>query len=118
MHPSTFLSLAAALMTPVLASPTPVNLSERAVASQCGQWDSIQTNGYTLYADLWNEAAGTGSQCSSVTGSSGNAISWTTSWSWSGGSNQVKSYTNAVLNMPVVSKLSAISSIPSTWAWR
>jgi xyloglucan-specific endo-beta-1,4-glucanase len=38
------------------------------------------------------------------------------SWSWSGGSNQVKSYANIVTKI-TSKQLSAIKTIPSTWAW-
>ncbi|KAI9711261.1 MAG: hypothetical protein M1820_002248 [Bogoriella megaspora] len=85
-------------------------------ASQCGQWDSIKTGSYTLYQDLWNEGSATsGSQCSQVNGLSGNSLSWSTSWTWQGASNQVKSYANvAIMN---TNQVSTFSSIPTTWSW-
>ena len=72
MHYASVLALAVAVAS-VIAAPTPIkNLVPR--ASQRGQWDSIQTGTYTLYSDLWNEYAGTGSQCSEVTSASGSTI--------------------------------------------
>lgn len=61
--------------------------------------------------------SGTGSQCTTVNSLSGNTLSWKTSWSWSGGQGQVKSFANVVTDI-AVTKLSSISSIPSTWSWR
>lgn len=40
----------------------------------------------------------------------------TASWSWSGASNQVKSYANIVTKLTSTA-LSGISSIPTTWSW-
>jgi hypothetical protein len=106
MHYNTYvLALAAALS---LAS---------AATTQCGQWDSITTGGYILYQDLWNIASGTGSQCSTLNSVSGSTIGWSTSWSWSGRSNQVKSYVNAVVQF-TSAPLSQIGSIPTTWSYR
>jgi xyloglucan-specific endo-beta-1,4-glucanase len=58
------------------------------------------TNSVTFsYQDLWNEGEATsGSQCTTVTSDSGNSLVWSTSWSWEGASNQVKSYANAVVS--------------------
>jgi xyloglucan-specific endo-beta-1,4-glucanase len=87
-------------------------------AAICGQWDSVVTGTYTVYQDLWNEASATsGSQCTTVNSLSGTTVAWSTSWTWAGGSNQVKSYANAVVKA-TVKQISAISSIPSTWKWR
>jgi xyloglucan-specific endo-beta-1,4-glucanase len=85
----------------------------------CGQWDSVQTGGYTVYQDLWGESSGTGSQCTTVNSASGGSISWSTAWSWSGGSSSVKSYANVVLG-PLTSAhaLSSLKSIPTKWVWR
>ena len=110
-----FLALAACI-APSLAAPTPVQ-PEAAAASQCGQWDSTVTGSYTLYQDLWGESAGTGSQCSSVTSLSGTNLAWTTSWNWSGGPYNVKSFANAVVK--ITSKpLSQYKSMITSWKWR
>lgn len=99
----------------VLALP-PTRVKPRST-TVCGQWDSVATGSYTVYQDLWGEDSGTGSQCSTVDGLSGSDLSWSTSWSWSGGSSDVKSYANAVTDI-TVAQLSSISSIPTTWDWR
>jgi len=98
-----------------VAVPT-ATLDKRATTI-CGQWDSVVTGTYTVYQDLWNEGAATsGSQCTTVNSLSGTTVAWSTSWTWAGGSNQVKSYANAVVTA-TTKQISAISSIPSTWQW-
>ena len=105
----------AACLSPTFAAPT--KTVEKRATTQCGQYDSITTGGYILYQDLWGEASGTGSQCSTLDSASAGSIAWSTSWSWAGGSNKVKSYANAVLQYTSV-PLTQISSIPTTWSYR
>ncbi|KAK1976012.1 family 12 glycosyl hydrolase [Colletotrichum cereale] len=101
---------------PALALAAPTSPVERRAATFCDQWGSAVTGTYTVYNNLWGASSGTGSQCTTLTGLSGGSLQWSTTWSWSGGPYNVKSYANAVVN---VSKkaLSAINSIPSTWNW-
>ena len=95
-----------------LASP----LSKR--QEFCGQWDLVETEAYTLYNNLWGQdAADSGSQCTTLISSSGNDISWSAEWTWIGDQYSVKSYPNAVLTADS-QPLSAISSIPTSWSWR
>lgn len=97
-----------------IASPTPT--LEKRATTICGQWDTVATGTYTIYQDLWGIAGYTGSQCTTVTSDTSNSLVWSTSWSWSGGSSQVKSYANAGLTM-AAKQVSAISTIPTTWKW-
>lgn len=100
-----------------IAVPT-ATLDKRATTI-CGQWDSVVTGTYTVYQDLWDEAAATsGSQCTTVNSLSGTTLAWSTSWTWAGGSSSVKSYANAVVTQSSIKQISAISSIPSSWKWR
>jgi len=109
MHYSKLLALAAAIV-PALAAPTK-SLTER--ATQCGQFDTQVTGSYTIFTNLWGESSATsGSQCDAVTSLSGNTLAFSTSWTWAGGQGQVKSYTNAGLNM-AATQISKITSIPS-----
>jgi len=56
----------------VLVSAAPSKTIEERAASNCGQWDTVQTGTYTVYNNLWGEsAASSGSQCMSVDGLSG-----------------------------------------------
>jgi len=73
-----------------LAAAAPTQTIEERSTQICGQWDSVQTGSYTLYQDLWNEASGTGSQCTTYNTLSGNTISWSTKWSWANAPTQVR----------------------------
>ena len=87
-------------------------------ADMCGQWDTTTTDKFTLYNNLWGEAnADSGSQCTGLDSDNGNTIAWHTSWSWTGGAGQVKSFANAAYNFEAT-QLSQLSSIPSTWKWQ
>jgi len=102
-----------ALAGAALAAP---QLKERATTI-CGQWDSLVEGSYTLFQDLWNEQAATsGSQCSTANSLSGSTFSWSTSWTWAGGQGQVKSYANVAIE-EIGRELSSISTIPSVWDW-
>ncbi|KAF7303802.1 Glycoside hydrolase family 12 protein [Mycena indigotica] len=115
-----FSKLAALLvLVPFIVFAAPVE--ERAAAidtgTHCGQWDTITVTPYTLYLDQWGLSnASSGSDCATLVSLSGTTLSWKTTWNWVGG-NGVKSYTNINLNNGINKKLSAISSIPSTWNW-
>jgi xyloglucan-specific endo-beta-1,4-glucanase len=99
-----------------LATPTPT--VEKRATTFCGQWDSLQTGGYTVYNNLWGkDSATSGSQCTTVDGMSGSNLVWSVSWTWQGGPYNVKSYPNAVKTI-TPKRLSAVGSIPTTWSWR
>lgn len=69
-------SLAAASMAALVAA-APTGTVKR--ASECGQYDTVETGSYTVYNNLWGEAEATsGSQCFGVTGLSGSTIAWET----------------------------------------
>src|SRR5882762_7237299 len=65
----------------------------------CGQWDSIAaTSRYSILVDQWGAtSASAGSSCAQVKSVSGNTVSWTTNWTWTGGM-EVKSFSNVQLN--------------------
>lgn len=103
-----------AFATTISAAPT-TTTNKR--ADICGQWDSATTGSYTLYQDLWGEDnASSGSQCSGIDSLSGSDLAWHTSWSWTGGSSDVKSYANIVTSFTAAT-ISSISSIATTWKW-
>lgn len=78
----------------------------------CGQWDSVAAGSYSLLLDLWGESGATsGSQCSHLTSLDGSTVSWTTNWTWVGGTG-VKSFSNIQLNEGINTQVSAISSMP------
>ncbi|RMZ73063.1 glycoside hydrolase family 12 [Pyrenophora seminiperda CCB06] len=86
-------------------------------ADFCGQWDNSVNGPYTTYNNLWGKAQATsGSQCTGVDGLSGTTLKWHTSWSWTGGQGQVKSYANVVTKL-TPKTLASIKSLPSVWKW-
>jgi len=102
----------AALASSALAAP----LTSRATTI-CGQWDTDVVSEYTVYQDLWGEASATsGSQCTTITGLTNSKLAWSTSWTWAGGSDDVKSYANAAIQ-DIGKELSSITTIPTTWDW-
>ncbi|KAG9311455.1 glycoside hydrolase family 12 protein [Chiua virens] len=83
----------------------------------CGQYDVVTSKPYSLLANHWGMyEAYAGSQCSTLKTADGNAVAWTTQWSWSGGDG-IKSFSNIQLDEGLNRQLSAINSMPSTWHW-
>ncbi|KAI4597204.1 hypothetical protein KJ359_004716 [Pestalotiopsis sp. 9143b] len=110
------LAATSAFAAPTSTEPTPT-LDKRATTISCDSWGSLVTGGYTIYHNNWGASAATsGSQCTYFTSLSGNTVAWSTSWSWAGGSSNVKSYSNVALEN-VNKQLSAVSSIPSVWKY-
>lgn len=108
--------VSASLAAGVVATPTPT-LQERA-PTWCDAFGSLATEGYTVYHNNWGAGQATsGSQCTTFNSVKNKSFSWSTTWSWQGGNIHVKSYSNVALEK-VNKKLSAISSIPSTWTWK
>ncbi|KAL4928568.1 putative endoglucanase [Aspergillus undulatus] len=104
-----------ALTLASLASAASITLNRR--DDFCGQYDTITEGDFILYNNLWGQDnADSGSQCTGLDSISGNTISWHTSWSWSGGEYNVKSFANAAYQF-TATQLSSVSSIPTTWEW-
>ncbi|KAH9206192.1 concanavalin A-like lectin/glucanase domain-containing protein [Leptodontidium sp. 2 PMI_412] len=83
----------------------------------CDSWGSFVTGTFTIYQNLWGaSSADSGSQCTTIDSEIDGSVSWSTNWSWTGGSSSVKSYNNVALTSTGV-QLSTISSIPTTWKW-
>ncbi|RYN24842.1 hypothetical protein AA0112_g8825 [Alternaria arborescens] len=101
------------LSSSAFASPT--NLLPRATA-QCGQYQSQASGPYTLYTNGWGWSSGTGSQCSQIDSLTGTTLAYSTTWSWSGTTNQVKSYTNVETTF-TKKQLSSYTSMPTAWKW-
>ncbi|CAK7237096.1 hypothetical protein SBRCBS47491_009860 [Sporothrix bragantina] len=60
----------------------------------------------------WGAGYGTGSQCTYVDSANVGGVSWHTDWSWSGGTNNVKSfpYSGRDLTVELISDISQISN--------
>ncbi|KAL4891686.1 putative xyloglucan-specific endo-beta-1,4-glucanase A [Aspergillus ambiguus] len=108
------LASAAALNAKVL---TGKSLTRR--ADFCDQWGQVTAGNFILYNNLWGQGnADSGSQCTGLDSSGGNdSIAWHTSWSWSGGAGQVKSFANAAYQF-TPKQLSSLSAVPTTWKWQ
>ncbi|KUI56554.1 Xyloglucan-specific endo-beta-1,4-glucanase A [Cytospora mali] len=104
--------------TSAMAAPSKVVSALSARSTElCDSWDELTEGQYTIYQNNWGASSATsGSQCTTFDSISGTTVVWSTSWSWEGGSSSVKSYSNVALES-VNKKLSAVSSIPSTWKW-
>jgi xyloglucan-specific endo-beta-1,4-glucanase len=108
---STFIILL--LSSNVFAAPA--DLLPRAT-TQCGQYQSQASGPYTLYTNGWGWSSGTGSQCLQIDSLTGTTLAYSTTWSWSGTPNQVKSYTNVETTF-TKKQLSAYTSMPTAWKW-
>jgi len=99
--------------TPVAKPRATTNIA----TSSCERWGVVKASPYELQSNLWGASgASSGNQCTNFTSMNGNTVSWSTSWTWTGG-NEVKSFSNIQLNSGIGKQLSAISSMPSTWKW-
>jgi len=109
--------LLVSFVSAVYTAPVPEPRSASA-ASSCKAWGVISASPYELQSNLWGASgAASGSQCTNLTSVNGNTIAWSTSWNWTGGNNNVKSFSNIQLNSGLGQQLSAISSMPSNWKW-
>jgi len=82
-----------------------------------GQYTCAAAGNYQLCQNLWGEADGTGNQNSTLISTSGNTVSWSTSWTWANNPNNVKSYANVVSNNAKGVQLSALTTAPTAWNW-
>ncbi|KAI7278650.1 hypothetical protein KC345_g5869 [Hortaea werneckii] len=98
------------------AAPTRTE-NKRSATSDCSQYGETTVGNYIVYNDLWGQDNGFGSQCVTVTGVTDDSLEWSTTWSWSDNKNDVKSYSNAVVDTDSV-QLSSISSMKSSWDWK
>jgi len=83
----------------------------------CEQYGYYAADGYEINNNLWGQGSGSGSQCTYVNSVSSGGISWSTTWSWSGGENNVKSFANAGLQISNANLVSQINSIPTSASW-
>ncbi|GAB2961350.1 GH12 family glycosyl hydrolase domain-containing protein [Saccharothrix stipae] len=74
-------------------------------AGSCEDFYSITMGKYWVNNNVWGQNSGQGWQCVWDV-SSGGSIAWGTSWNWSGGPGQVKSYASSVLGWHWGNKLS------------
>ncbi|KAJ7740033.1 glycoside hydrolase family 12 protein [Mycena maculata] len=138
MFPSTTLVFLLLLIPFVSAGPTDV--AERATAidttshcSKCsrffadpsyepnlpsaGLFDTVVAGSYSHLLNQWSASGATsGSHCANLVSLTGMTVAWKITWTKDGGTG-VKSFTNIDLDTGINQKLSAISTIPTTWVW-
>jgi hypothetical protein len=92
----------------------------------CTAFGTITMGKYWINNNLWGQSSGSGTQCVWGNSTSGDVISWGTTWNWSGQSNQVKSYSSSVLgwhwgwniqNTGLPTQLSANRNVNTTWQY-
>ena len=106
------------LFSAVLAAPTKTFPLQARSTTLTGSFASVVTGAYTVYQNLWGEADATsGSQTLTLDSESDGTVVWSTSWTWAGGSDDVKSYDNIALTTTGI-QISSISSIPTVYQWR
>ncbi|CAG8886121.1 unnamed protein product [Penicillium egyptiacum] len=83
----------------------------------CEQYGYYASGAYSVNNNVWGKDSGTGSQCLYVNSVLDSGISWSTTWTWSGGANNVKSYPNSGLVNLKKQPVSDIGSIPTSVKW-
>jgi xyloglucan-specific endo-beta-1,4-glucanase len=102
--------------------PSQVHLSlifaSHAADRRTGKTQCEAAGAYQLCQNLWGTSAATsGSQSSNLVSASGNSVSWSTTWTWAGGPNSVKSYANVQSSTAKGMTLASIASAPTAWSW-
>ncbi|KAJ7125186.1 endocellulase [Mycena epipterygia] len=82
-----------------------------------GQYDCLPAGGFTLCQNLWGEAAGVGSQKSTLITGTTETVSWSTNYTWANGPNNVKSYANVESVASKGVQLANVASAPTVWDW-
>ncbi|KDQ52789.1 glycoside hydrolase family 12 protein [Jaapia argillacea MUCL 33604] len=82
-----------------------------------GQYTCVTSGNYELCNNQWGIANGVGSQNATLISTSGNSISWLTTYTWANNPNDVKTYTNVLSNTAKGVQLSAITSAETTYDW-
>ncbi|KDQ55806.1 glycoside hydrolase family 12 protein [Jaapia argillacea MUCL 33604] len=82
-----------------------------------GQYTCVTSGNYELCNDQWGIANGVGSQNTTLISTSGNDISWSTTYTWADNENDVKTYTNVLSTTAKGVQLSAVTSAETTYDW-
>ncbi|KAK2754428.1 hypothetical protein FQN54_007072 [Arachnomyces sp. PD_36] len=83
-----------------------------AAQEMCAEYEAQEGGSYIVANNLWGMDAGTGSQCTSVQSIDDSGVSWSTTWNWSGGDDNVKSYSNsgAIITPTLISDIGKLST--------
>lgn len=102
----------------------PATAHSPAKTSECSRGNGIVLSPYWLTDNLWAANRGTGSQCVKALSGAGRTVSWSTTWNWSGGPGQVKSFASMVLgwhwgwsvsNSGLPVRTASLNSVPTKW---
>ncbi|KAI0198224.1 concanavalin A-like lectin/glucanase domain-containing protein [Astrocystis sublimbata] len=83
----------------------------------CDQYAYFASGGYEFNNNMWGKGSGSGSQCTYVDRANSGGVAWHTTWSWSGGENNVKSYPYSGRQLSSKKLVNQIGSIPSSVSW-
>ncbi|KAJ7611124.1 glycoside hydrolase family 12 protein [Mycena polygramma] len=122
-----FLALALAASASPVADKEERGIEKRGAVLSAQFATESEINGrFILENNLWGESAATSgeyhlfilrSQTSQVTATSGNSVTWHTTYNWAGGNFNVKSYANLDLRVGLGKTVASIASIPTVWQW-
>lgn len=88
-----------------------------AAVALCSQYAYQSVNGYDLLNNLWGISTATsGSQCTNYDGAVGSGIAFSSTWTWQGDQNTVKSYIYAGRQF-TRKKMPEIRTLPTTVQW-
>jgi len=115
---TTLFLLAAA--TIAQASPVPeLDLVPRQQKALCELYAYWSGNGYELLNNLWGkDSATSGSQCTYLDGTANGGIQWSTTWTWKGGENNVKSYPYVGRQVARGKTIASIQKMPTSVTWQ
>ncbi|KZT12278.1 glycoside hydrolase family 12 protein [Laetiporus sulphureus 93-53] len=82
-----------------------------------GQYTCDTSGDYQLCQDQWGSANGVGSQNSTLVSTSGDSITWSTTYTWADNENDVKAFANVYQTAAQGMTLAEITSAPTTYDW-
>lgn len=87
-------------------------------ATLCAQYAYYSSDGYEFNNNLWGkDSATSGSQCTSIESTSSSGVKWSSTWTWWGSENNVKSYVYAGKQFAKGLTISKINSMPTNIQW-
>lgn len=89
------------------------------VESLCGLYDYWSNDKYELLNNLWGkDAATSGSQCTYLDGTANGGIQFSTTWTWNGAPDNVKSYPWVNRRVPKGTKISDVKTMKTAVTWK
>lgn len=92
--------------------------SSLAFAQQlCDQYGYFAGSGFEFNNNNWGKASGQGSQCTYVDFHNNGGVGWHSTWTWSGGQDNVKAYPYSGRQISNKRIVSQIGSLPTSAQW-